>query len=143
MIENISEDFDKKHEEKDAKIEALENKLKETEQKLTELNRNLEQRVIERTVEVNRLLIHKTRFIDNLSHDLGTPLTPLITLLPAIKEKVSDTQTKELIDTCIRNAEYIRRVVNNTRKLAEISSTDLLLQKENLFDIVNELKKKY
>jgi len=143
MIENLSEKLDEKLKEKDAIIEELERKLRETEQKLNEFNRNLEQRVIERTVEVNRLLLHKTRFIDNLSHDLGTPLTPLITLLPAIKNEVSDPKLKELVDTCIRNAEYIRRVVNNTRKLAEVSSTDFLLKKESLFDIVNELQKKY
>ena len=143
MIENLSEELDEKLKEKDAIIEELERKLRETEQKLNEFNRNLEQRVIERTVEVNRLLLHKTRFIDNLSHDLGTPLTPLITLLPAIKNEVSDPKVKELVDTCIRNAEYIRRVVNNTRKLAEVSSTDFLLKKESLFDIVNELQKKY
>ena len=143
MIENLSEELDEKLKEKDAIIEELERKLRETEQKLNEFNRNLEQRVIERTVEVNRLLLHKTRFIDNLSHDLGTPLTPLITLLPAIKNEVSNPKTKELVDTCIRNAEYIRRVVNNTRKLAEVSSTDFLLKKESLFDIVNELQKKY
>ncbi len=143
MVENLSEALDAKLKEKDAIIEELENQLRETERKLNKLDGDLEKRIIERTVEVNKLLLHKTRFIDNLSHDLGTPLTPLITLLPAIKNEVSDPQTKELVDTCIRNAEYIRRVVNNTRKLAEISATDLLLKKENVFDIVNELQKKY
>jgi len=128
---------------KDEIIKELQDRLKQTEDKLNELNRNLEQRVIQRTVEVNKLLKHKTRFIDNLSHDLGTPLTPLITLLPAIKNQIDDPKLTNLIDTCIRNAEYIRRVVNNTRKLAEISSTDLLLQKQNLHNIIEELQKKY
>jgi signal transduction histidine kinase len=125
------------------KIKQLEEKLAETEQKLNELNHNLEQRVLDRTVEVNKLLRHKTKFIDSLSHDLGTPLTPLVTLLPIVKENTKDPKMAELIDTCIRNAEYIKRVVNNTRKLAEISSTDLLLKKENLFDAIEELKIKY
>jgi len=137
----------KNHEEelriKDAKIKELEEKLIETEKKLNELNKNLETRVIERTVEINRLLRHKIRFIDNLSHDLGTPLTPLVALLPTAKEEVTDPNIKETLETCIRNVEYIKRVVNNTRELAEISSTDLLLKRENLFEIVNELQKKY
>lgn len=118
-------------------------KLKKTERELNELNRTLEQRVIERTVEVNRLLKHKMRFIDNLSHDLGTPLTPIITLLPIIKEEITDQKVKEMIDTCLRNAEYIKRVVNNTRELVELSSTDMLLKKENLLEIINEIHKKY
>lgn len=129
--------------EKDAKIKELEEKLIQTERKLNELNKTLESRVIERTVEVNRLLRHKIRFIDSLSHDLGTPLTPLVALLPAIKEEIDDPEKKEILATCIRNVEYLRRVVNNTRELAEISSSDILLKKEKLFEIIDELNNKY
>jgi len=143
MVISLSKELEEEIKERDLKIKELEEKLIETETKLNELNKNLEQRVIERTVEVNRLLIHKNRFIDSLSHDLGTPLTPLVSLLPIIKENISDSKTVELIDICIRNAEYIKHVVNNTREIGEISSTDLFLKKENLFEIVNELKKRY
>jgi signal transduction histidine kinase len=132
-----------KNNDKDEIIKELEEKLKQTEHKLNELNRELEQRVIERTVEINRLLRHKSRFIDSLSHDLATPITPLTTLLPIIKEELTDPKTKDLMDTCIRNVEYIKRVINNSRELADISATDLILKKENLYEIINELNKKY
>lgn len=143
MMENLSENYNEKIKEKDEIIENLKNKLEETEQKLNELNRSLDQRIIDRTIEINRLLKNQTRFIDNLSHDLGTPLTPLVTLLPIVKEEISDPKTKELLDKCIRNVEYLKCVVNNTRKLAEISSLDLMLTKENLYDILTELNKRY
>jgi signal transduction histidine kinase len=125
------------------KSEELSKKLKDTEQELIELKGTVEEKVIERTVEVNRLLKDKIRFIDNLSHDLGTPLTPIMTLLPIIKNEISDPKIIEMIDTCQRNAEYIKRVVNNARELAEISSMDLLLKKENLLEIINEMNTKY
>jgi signal transduction histidine kinase len=143
MDENLFMNIDEKDQDKNLKIKELEEKLYETERKLNELNKNLEDRVIERTVEVNRLLKHKIRFIDSLSHDLGTPLTPLLALLPEIKNGLTDPAKIEILDTCIRNVEYIRRVVNNTRELSDISSTDILLKKENLFEIVDELIKKY
>ena len=133
----------KKKADKDERIKELEEKLNQTENKLNELNRNLEQRVIERTVEINRLLRNKSKFIDNLSHDLSTPITPLISLLPIIKEEITKPKTKELVDICIRNVEYIKRVINNSRELADITATDLILKKENLYEIINELKKKY
>ena len=139
MTGNLEEELQRKT----AELEELKQKLIETENKLIELNKNLEQRVIDRTLEVNRLLLHKTRFVDNLSHDLGTPLTPLMTLLPIIKEEVKNPETKEMVDTCIRNVEYIKRVVRNSQKLAELSSTDLYLKKENLLELINELKEKY
>jgi signal transduction histidine kinase len=128
---------------KDEQIKQLEQKIIEVENKLNKLNKNLEQRVIDRTVEVNKLVREKARFIDNLSHDLATPLTPIISLLPIVKESLSDEQSLEIIDTCIRNAEYIKRVVNNARELAELSATDLFLKKENLFEILDEMLKKY
>jgi len=125
------------------KTAELTEKLRKTEQELIELKGTLEQKVIDRTVEVNKLLKDKIRFIDNLSHDLGTPLTPIITLLPIIKNEVSDPKIMEMVDTCLRNAEYIKRVVNNARELAEIGCIDLFLKKENLLDIINEMNNKY
>lgn len=146
-LDQMTEDYTKKLEEelksKNAELEELKRRLSEVENRLNELNRDLEQRVIARTVEVNRLLLHKTKFIDNLSHDLGTPLTPLLALLPIIKEDVKEQKTKELVDTCIRSAEYIKRVVNNTRELAELNTTDLYLKRENLLEIVKILQQKY
>ena len=139
MTDNLEEELKKKT----IEVEELKQKLIETENKLNELNRNLEQRVIDRTVEVNRLLLHKTKFVDNLAHDLGTPLTPLMALLPIIKEDAEKLETKELVDTCIRNVEYIKRVVHNSQKLAELTSTNLYLKKENLLELVNELQEKY
>ena len=136
---NIDEQLNEKNE----KIKELQEKLIEIEKKLNELNKDLENRVIERTVEIKKLLKDKIRFIDNLSHDLGTPLTPLVALLPTIRDEIDNKKTQEILDTCIRNVEYIKRVVNNARELAEISSKDFMLKKENLFEIVDELNKKY
>ncbi len=127
----------------DNKIKELEEKLKETEKKLNDLNRSLEQKVIERTIEIRKLLQHKIRFIDNLSHDLATPLTPLISLLPLIKDDISNEKTKELLETCIRNVEYIKRVINNTRELADVSASDFMFNKEKLYDLVSEVIKRY
>jgi len=143
MVDEYSKKLEEEIKKKNAHLEELNSMLRKTEKKLNELNRVLEQRVIERTVEVNRLLLHKTKFIDNLSHDLGTPLTPLMALLPVIKKEVNDPKVKELVDTCIRNVEYIKRVVNDTQKLAELSAIDLYLKKENLLEIVNNLQQRY
>lgn len=138
FVQNFSDSSDK-----DNKIKELEKKLEQAENKLNELNRELEQKKIESTVEINRLLKNKARFIDNLSHDLATPITPLISLLPIIKEDLKSEDTKKLIDTCLRNVEYLKRVINNARELADISATDLILRRENLLEIVNNLEKKY
>ena len=127
----------------DSKFKGLEDKLKATEKKYNELNRDLEKKVIERTIEIRKLLKHNIKFIDSLSHDLATPLTPLISLLPMLKEDVKDPKKKELLDTCLRNVEYIKRVINNTRELADISASNLMLKDEKLKEIIDELIEKY
>ncbi len=63
--------------------------------------------------------------------------------MPIIKEELSNEESKVLLDTCIRNVEYIKRVINNSRELADIGSTDFIFRKENLADIVDQLIKKY
>ena len=128
---------------KELKIKQLETKLQDTEKKLNELNRNLELRVIERTVEVKKLLKHQIKFIDSLSHDLATPITPLVSLLPLLKNEIDKPETKKLLDTCIRNVEYLKTVINNARELVDITSSDLILKKENINQLINEIIKKY
>ena len=61
-------------------------------------NEKLEQRVKERTAEVERLLAHKDEFISQLGHDLKTPLTPLVALLPTIRNAEHDPKSRELLD---------------------------------------------
>lgn len=143
MMEGNQINFTEEIKAKENKIFELETKLKDTENKLNELNRNLEQKVLKRTLEVNKLLRHKIKFIDSLSHDLATPLTPLVSFLPIIKEDIKKPETLKLMDTCIRNVEYIKRVITNARELADITSSSLMLQKEKVYNIIEELVKKY
>ena len=143
MLEETSFEIVEEIDDEKAKLFEIQEKLQDTEDQLNELNRSLERKVIERTIEIRKLLKHKIRFIDSLSHDLATPITPLITLLPLLKEQIEDPKSQEIVDTCIRNVEYIKRVINNTRELADVSTIDLMLKKENLSEIINEIIKKY
>ena len=142
-ITNRTEDPNKKIQELEKKVEELRDKLKDAEEIISTVNSHLEKKVVERTVEYNRLLKEKNKFIDNLSHDLATPLTPLISLLPMLREDLKNPKEVELLDVCIRNSEYIKRVITNAKELAEIGSTDMILKKESLYQIVDELIKKY
>jgi len=117
--------------------------IKELQQEINKVKKQLDEIKINRTVEINKLVKDKARFIDNLSHDLATPLTPLISLLPVIKDDVENENSKKLLETCLKNIKYIKRVIENARELADVSATDLLLKKENLYDILNEILNRY
>ena len=124
-------------------IKELSIKLEKTEAELNKAKKELHDEKIHKRIEINKLIKDRARFIDNLSHDLATPLTPLISLIPLIKEDIKDEQTKQLAETCLRNVKYIKRVIENARELSDISASDFLLKKENLYNIVDEIIKRY
>lgn len=135
MDSDTSNQFFREAKSKDEIIKELKQKLSEYKQK--------KDGSIDKTIEINKLIKDKARFIDNLSHDLATPLTPLISLLPLLKDDVKSEDSKKLLDTCLKNVKYIKRVIENARELAEISAQDLFLKKENLYRIVDEIINRY
>jgi signal transduction histidine kinase len=68
------------------------------------------------------LLRQKDMFITRLGHDLKTPLTPLVALLPLIRSRAVDDKQCDLLNICIRNANHIKELVVKTIQLARLSS---------------------
>jgi signal transduction histidine kinase len=70
------------------------------------------------------LLKQKDLFIIRLGHDLKTPLTPLLGLLPLIRSRLEDPRQKELLDLCINSANNIHDLVAKSLQLARLTSSD-------------------
>ena len=107
---------------------------------LERLNRNLEEEVNRKTEEIRKLLKQKDEFISQLGHDLKTPLTPIVSLLPIIRERIRDDDVKKLVDVVIRNANYMKNLVTDTLRLAQLNSRDYRFNLEDLelHDVVEE-----
>jgi PAS domain S-box-containing protein len=99
-----------------------EEQIKQQNEELLELNKHLEEKVEERTKKIHLLLDQKNDFINQLGHDLKTPLTPLMALLPIIKQEVERPDKKELVDVLIRNTTYMRDLITKTIELAKLNS---------------------
>jgi len=118
--------------------------LKVAHEKLSSLNKDLEQKVKERTAEVEKLLLQKDEFIGQLGHDLKNPLNPLVNLLPVLEERAHDSETKKIFEVVNRNVEYMRNLVVKTIELARLNSpnTELTINETNLLDEVNNVVEK-
>ncbi|MEE8166976.1 MAG: response regulator [Myxococcota bacterium] len=88
---------------------------------LSAANGNLEARVAARTVEVEQLLTQKNQFVNQLGHDLKTPLTPLVALLPRLAKRTSDERSLKLLSLMMDNVAYMRNLVERTLTLAHLN----------------------
>lgn len=128
-------------EEMNVKLQSANAELKQAEEELKILNSNLEKKVEERTEEIQKLLKHKIEFIGQLGHDLKTPLTPLVGLLPTIKKKEKDPELKKLLGIINCNVLFMRDIVGKTLKLERLNSPKSVLNFEeaNLFDCIKNI----
>jgi signal transduction histidine kinase len=73
--------------------------------------------------ELEELVKQKDHFITRLGHDLKTPITPMLTLLPIIMKNETDLKQTELLDICQQNVMNIKELVIKTLKHARITSS--------------------
>ena len=108
-----------------------EEKLKEAHELLKTLNADLERKVQDRTVEVEKLLKQKDEFVNQLGHDLKNPLGPLINLIPVLEKDETDLERKKIFDVLNRNTNHMKNLVVKTIQLAKLNSTTTKLSFED------------
>jgi signal transduction histidine kinase len=139
--ENLEKLVDKRTKELDEKnkyLKEINKDLNLARENLNKLNKTLEKRVKDRTMEVDMLLKQKDEFVNQLGHDLKTPLMPLSTLIPLLINKEKDPTKKEWLEVLERNVDYMKGIVIKTLELAKLNSpkTKFSLEKINLKDEV-------
>lgn len=88
------------------------------------------------------LIAQKDLFISRLGHDLNTPLTPLVTLLPMIRTAIHDEQQLKRIDLCISSVSHLSNLVASSMMLArrfQPLKNQLIFEKFGLSACVDEV----
>jgi signal transduction histidine kinase len=114
-------------------------RTKQLQDQLTTLNQELEERVEQRTEKIKQLLRQKDAFVNQLSHDLKTPLTPLVALLPMVANRTEDTESKRMLGLVIENVNYMKNLTEMTLQLARINSSSVGLKPERV-DLASEIR---
>jgi len=127
-------------EDKTAYLEKINKDLIKTRKELNILNKNLEKRIKERTEEVEQLLKQKDEFINQLSHDLKSPLNPMTILLPILEKQETDQKKIEWIKVLRRNVEYMKNIATKTLELAKLNSPKTKFSFRKL-DLKDEIKR--
>ena len=113
--------------------------LTEVKEQLSKLNQDLERKVEERTFEIKKLLKQKDELISQLGHDLKTPVSVLINVLPTI-EDVSEKNAKKECKIAFQNIQYIKNLISDTLRVSDLVSSKVTLDKIelNLREIVED-----
>lgn len=111
---------------------------KKLEEKLKRMNQSLEQRVDERTKEIQALLHQKDSFINQLGHDLKHPLGPFINLIPLLERDDSNPEHKEMYAVLKRNTTHMKNIVSKLIRLAQLNAPSFKLSLDEI-DIFSEL----
>ena len=104
-----------------------------------QMEEKLEKRVEQRTSDIKQLLLQKDAFINQLSHDLKTPLTPLVALLPMVESRINNQETKRLLGLIMKNVDYMKILTERTLQLARLNSPSVRLNLERV-DILSEIR---
>ncbi len=126
-------------------LQAKNRELEVLRSQLSVVNKDLDEMVRERTADVEKLLTQKDEFISQLGHDLKTPLTPLVALMPRILQQEQDPRLRRLLDITDRNVTYMKDLVEKTLKLARMNSLyiELDLEPLNLRTELNSILRNY
>jgi signal transduction histidine kinase len=78
-------------------------------------------------------------FINIASHELRTPIQPILGLTQIIRSRIEDTEQIELLDTVIRNAKRLKQLTDDIFNVTRIESHSLNLNKEQ-FDLNEQIE---
>ena len=127
---------------------------KKYEKELTNLNENLEQKIIERTKQLeltNKELLKanelKSKFIANMSHELRTPLNAIIGYSDLMLDSSDVTDKhKKYINNILVSGKHLLQLINNILDIAKIEAGKFnldysIFSVKEVFDEVNTVLK--
>lgn len=83
---------------------------------------------------VEQLITQKELFITQLAHDLRTPLTPVMVMLPLLSEGIADPDSRELLSIFQTSIEYLQMMVDGIIQYANLNQMSVIEDYE-IFDL--------
>jgi signal transduction histidine kinase/ActR/RegA family two-component response regulator len=99
-----------------------------------ELLSSLEQRVLERTAELERANAEKSRFLANMSHELRTPLNGVIAVSETLAREQTTPRNTELAQLIVASGRLLEQVLTDILDFSKIEAGEMRVESRP-FDI--------
>ena len=116
--------------------------IQEQNQKLSEFNQNLEQKVTERTLELEAVNKELSSFSYSISHDLRTPLRSIHGYISILSEEYGrqlDDEAKRLMSIISHNAKRMGQLIDDLLAFSQLGKKELRKTKVSMNHIVTEV----
>lgn len=117
--------------------------LTEANLKILDVNKNLENKVIERTSQLQQAYVELDTFFYRSSHDFRRPLMTLIGLADVAKITVKDSQATELFEMVRLTAQNLDKMLFKLQSVSDLGSTELTNKRIMLNELIETSLEKY
>jgi signal transduction histidine kinase/CheY-like chemotaxis protein len=111
-------------------IGVLATALRTEREKVDEVLGSLEDRVRERTAELERANTEKSRFLANMSHELRTPLNGVIAISQTLAEVQTTPRNRELAELIVSSGRLLEQVLTDILDFSKIEAGEITLSEE-------------
>jgi signal transduction histidine kinase/ActR/RegA family two-component response regulator len=117
-------------ERRDDEIGVLAKALRQEREKIDEVLASLEDRVRERTAQLERANAEKSRFLANMSHELRTPLNGVIAVSETLAAKQKTRKGRELAELIASSGRLLERVLTDILDFSKIEAGEIKLSRD-------------
>jgi len=111
-------------------IGVLARALRAEREKVDEAVASLEDRVQERTAQLERANAEKSRFLANMSHELRTPLNGVIAISETLSRQQDTPKGKELAELIVSSGRLLERVLTDILDFSKIEAGEIKLARD-------------
>ena len=115
---------------RDDEIGVLAKALRGERDKVQQVLASLEDRVHERTAELERANAEKSRFLANMSHELRTPLNGVIAISETLLDRQTTPQSRELAELIVSSGRLLEQVLTDILDFSKIEAGEITLTSE-------------
>lgn len=98
--------------------------------KVDEVLASLEDRVHERTAQLERANAEKSRFLANMSHELRTPLNGVIAISETLAHEQTTPKSRELAELIVSSGRLLEQVLTDILDFSKIEAGEIVLARE-------------